>query len=218
VPAAGIDVSRIAVTGCSIYGKGALAMGAFDERVALTIPQEGGCGGPGCWRISEKERALGENIEDSSNAAFESNWFGTNFLQYANGKNNLLCADQHMVVALCAPRAVLIIDNDIDWLGPVATYGGAKAASHVYQALGIADRIGVSVAQNHTHCSFPSSQQAYLTAFVGRFLHGTSASTSGVDELNVAAGDSKLGSFVETDWIDWSIPTLGGNLVWDPFA
>ena len=40
-----LDVSHVGVTGCSRNGKGALAVGAFDERVALTIPQESGSGG-----------------------------------------------------------------------------------------------------------------------------------------------------------------------------
>lgn len=51
-PAAGIDVNHIGVTGCSRNGKGAFVAGAFDSRIALTIPQESGSGGAACWRIS----------------------------------------------------------------------------------------------------------------------------------------------------------------------
>ncbi|RYP08647.1 hypothetical protein DL764_001775 [Monosporascus ibericus] len=47
-----IDPTRVGVTGCSRNGKGALVAGAFDDRIALTIPQEGGSGGPGCWRLA----------------------------------------------------------------------------------------------------------------------------------------------------------------------
>jgi hypothetical protein len=217
-PEAGIDLKAIAVTGCSIDGKGALAMGAFDERVALTIPQEAGCGGPALWRVSQQEKALGQNIQESSEIIGEANLLGSNFAQYATGLNDKLSADQHTVVALCAPRAVLIIENDIDWLGPVACYGGGKAAAHVYQALGIQDRIGVSVSPNHGHCVFPSSQQAYLSAFIERFLMRATADTSGVDDFNASASDTKLGTFDEATWIDWDVPTLSGNLAWDPFA
>ena len=74
----------------------------------------------------------------------------------------------------------------------------------------------MSVAPNHGHCAFPSSQQAALTAFINRFLLGMTANTSGVDLLN--ATNSKLKTFNKADWIDWTTPTLGGSLPWDPFA
>lgn len=54
-PSAGIDTTRIGVTGCSRNGKGAFVAGAFDSRIALTIPQESGSGGAACWRISGNE-------------------------------------------------------------------------------------------------------------------------------------------------------------------
>lgn len=216
VPEAGVDVKRLAVTGCSRNGKGALAMGAFDERVALTIPQEGGSGGPALWRVSEKEKAMGQNIQESGEIVGEAKWQGGDFATYAKGKNSMLLADQHTVIALCAPRAVLVIDNDIDWLGPVACYGGGKAASKVYEGLGIKDRCGVSVAANHSHCQFPSAQQKFLDAFVNRFLKKMSVDTSGVDDFH--GTNSKLKTFDESMWIDWTVPTLSGNLSWDPFA
>ena len=78
------------------------------------------------------------------------------------------------------------------------------------------DRVGVSVAANHGHCSFPSSQQADLTKFINRFLMGMKVDTSGVDLLN--AKNSKLGTFKTADWIDWTTPTLSGTIPWDPWA
>ena len=38
----------------------------------------------------------------------------------------------------------------------------------------------------------------------------------GVDLLN--ATNSRLRTFTPADWIDWTTPTLAGNLPWDPFA
>ena len=52
-PEVRIDAKHLAVTGCSRNGKGALAAGAFDERIALTIPQESGSGGAASWRVSD---------------------------------------------------------------------------------------------------------------------------------------------------------------------
>jgi hypothetical protein len=217
-PEAGIDLKAIAVTGCSRNGKGALAMGAFDERVALTLMQEGGSGGSAAWRISQAEKKAGQNIQESGEIVGEANWQGADFKQYANGMNDKLSADQHFAVALCAPRAVLLIENDIDWLGPVATYGGGIAGRAVFEALGIKERCGVSVAANHGHCAFPSAQQTFLDAFVNRFLKRTSTTNMLVDDFHVSSSTSKLQKFDPATWIDWTIPTLSGSLAWDPFA
>ena len=54
-PAAQIDPTRLGVTGCSRNGKGALIVGAFDDRIALTIPQESGSGGAASWRVSDAQ-------------------------------------------------------------------------------------------------------------------------------------------------------------------
>ena len=143
LPATGIDPKKIAVTGCSYAGKGALAMGAFDERVALTVMQEGGSGGSALWRVSTAEAKMGQNIQEATEIVGEQNWEGADFKALFSGKAKTsapvdqLIADQHFAVAICAPRAVLLIENDIDWLGPVAAYGG-----------GVAGRDGVRGARN----------------------------------------------------------------------
>ena len=223
LPEAGIDPKKIAVTGCSYAGKGALAMGAFDERVVLTVMQEGGSGGTALWRVSTAEAAMGQNIQEATEIVGEANWEGADFRALFSGKAkasapvDMLLADQHFMVAICAPRAVLLIENDIDWLGPVAAYGGGVAGRAVYEALGIKDRCGVSVAPNHSHCSFPSSQQADLTSYINRFLlRNAGATTTAIDVFN--GTNSKLKTFKPADWIDWTAPTLTGDLPWDPFA
>jgi hypothetical protein len=216
-PEAGVDVTKLMVTGCSRYGKGALAMGAFDERVALTLPQEGGSGGTALWRVSTKEKSNGYNIQECGEITGEAKWQGSDFASYCGGGRTIgtLPCDQHFAVAICAPRAILVIENDIDWLGPVACYGGAVAGRKVFEALGIQDRCGVTLRGGHSHCQFPQNQQADLTAFLDRFIRGQSADTD-IDEFQ--ATNTSLGSFTEADWIDWDVPTLSGNLPWDPFA
>ena len=51
-PEAKINFNKLAVTGCSRDGKGALMAGAFEPRFALTIPQESGSGGDTCVSVT----------------------------------------------------------------------------------------------------------------------------------------------------------------------
>jgi hypothetical protein len=214
-PDAGVDTKKLMVTGCSRYGKGALAMGAFDERVALTLMQEGGSGGSALWRVSSKEKANGYNIQECGEITGEAKWQGSDFKGFCSTTCATMPCDQHFAVALCAPRAVLLIENDVDWLGPVATHGGGVGGHKVFEALGIKDRCGYTCRGEHTHCSFPSNQQPDLDAFVNRFIKGQTANT---DIMTFSAKKTSLGSFKEADWIDWDVPTLTGNLPYDPFA
>ncbi|MBO7512281.1 MAG: hypothetical protein J6T54_04840, partial [Fibrobacter sp.] len=68
-----LDMSKIAVTGCSYAGKMALFAGAFDERVTLTIAQESGGGGINSWRTSADFASRGTNIEKIDNTNYS--WF-----------------------------------------------------------------------------------------------------------------------------------------------
>ena len=74
-PDIGIDPTRVGVTGCSRNGKGALIAGAFDARIALTIPQQSGSGGSACWRISEWQKSQEQDVQTLSHACQEQPWF-----------------------------------------------------------------------------------------------------------------------------------------------
>lgn len=79
-PEAKIDPKRLAVTGCSRDGKGALMIGAMDSRIALTIPQESGSGGVAAWRVSEVDnagRTGSEGVQNLSRTYSETQWFSS---------------------------------------------------------------------------------------------------------------------------------------------
>ncbi|CAG8961899.1 hypothetical protein HYFRA_00013699 [Hymenoscyphus fraxineus] len=196
-----IDAKRIGVTGCSRNGKGAFVAGALDERIALTLPQESGSGGAACWRISDSEHSAGKNIQTASEIVGENAWFSSRFDTWAKSNVNGLGVDHHMLAGLVAPRGLLVIENNIDWLGPVSTTGCMRTGALIYQALGAADSFGFSETPGHNHCQFPSSQQAELTAFINKFLLGQSVSTAGVDK-------SDQTSVKASNYITWTTPTL----------
>ena len=202
-PESKIDLSRLGVTGCSRNGKGALVAGAFEERILLTIPQESGSGGEGCWRISDAMFATGIVTQTASEIVMENVWFSLNFANYANNVT-LLPFDHHMLAAMVAPRPMFVIDNpDYVWLGPESNFGCMKTANKVYQALGVPDFMGFSGVGNHTHCDFPDMQLDTLNAFFDKFFFGKNTNTS-----IISTDSADTLAFVEADWVNWEVPRL----------
>jgi len=198
-PAANIDPKRLGVTGCSRWGKGALVCGAFDERIVLTIPQESGSGGSASWRASDYMWANSQNTQTLNEITGENVWFRQSFSQFNNTANKLPF-DHHSIIGLIAPRACLIIDNDILWLGPYSSWNCANAAHMIWEGLHVPDKMGYSGSTAHNHCSFPSSEQPDVNAYVKKFLVG-----NGNDDTNIMKSDAGY-SYDDARWVDWFIP------------
>ncbi|RMZ70919.1 carbohydrate esterase family 15 [Pyrenophora seminiperda CCB06] len=141
----------------------------------------------------------GKNIQTSSEIVGENVWFSTRFNPFST-KSSTLATDHHQLAGMVAPRGLIVIENEIDWLGPVATTACMKAARLIYKSLGAPDNMGFTGSGNHNHCSFPSNQQADLTAYITKFLLNQTANTA-----NIERGPS--GADAAT-YIDWSAPTL----------
>ncbi len=205
-PTANIDPKRLGVTGGSRNGKGALCVGAFDERIALTVPQESGNGGASGWRTADAQMASGTEVQTLSEIIGENCWFAKALNQFS-GNTNKLPYDHHEVLALCAPRGLLVIENpDFTWLGNLSCYETSTAGHMVYEALNIPDRMGYSSIGGHGHCQFPASQQPELTAYIKKFLLGDSTANTTVFRSD------KTYTFNKTKWVDWTIPSLSGEL------
>jgi dienelactone hydrolase len=127
-----IDRSRIAVTGHSRLGKTALLAAAFDERIALAIPHQAGCGGTAPSRCANPKAETVKRI----NTAFP-HWFDDHFKEF-NDQVERLPFDQHCLLALCAPRPVLYTNGVEDqWANPDGQFDMLKAAAPVYKLYGI---------------------------------------------------------------------------------
>jgi hypothetical protein len=133
-----IDPGKIVVTGHSRYGKAALLAGAFDERVALTVPSHPGCAGAAPYRF-----IFGKSEQLQNIVGFAPQWFRPDFNQFV-GKVDRLPIDQHMLRALVAPRALLATEGTQDaWTNPQGSQMTHLAARRVYQFLGVPDRISI---------------------------------------------------------------------------
>lgn len=161
-----IDRKHLAITGCSFAGKMALFAGAFDERIALTIAQESGGGGAAAWRVSE---TLG-NVETLG--ATSHAWFIEDMFKFSNAVSKLPF-DHHELMAMVAPRALLVLGNpDYEWLADESGFVSCKAAHEVWKTFGVPDRFGFSIVDGHGHCRLPENQFPEVEAFVDKFLLG----------------------------------------------
>lgn len=123
-----IDAKRLAVVGHSRLGKTALLAGALDDRLAVVIPHQSGCGGAGPSRSRNDKAETVKRI----NSAFP-HWFSTSFKAFSDDTTKLPF-DQNCLVAMCAPRAVLLSNAEEDqWANPSGQFDVLKAAAPAYE-------------------------------------------------------------------------------------
>ncbi|SHF64765.1 hypothetical protein SAMN05444274_10745 [Mariniphaga anaerophila] len=125
-----VDATKIISVGHSRGGKSSLWFGAQDKRVAITISNESGNSGAALSR-----RIFGETVERiTKNFPY---WFCPNYQKFA-GKEDELPVDQHMLLALIAPRAVYVASAAEDlWADPKGQYLALTEAQPAFSLYGI---------------------------------------------------------------------------------
>ncbi len=149
-----VDANHLAVWGHSRNGKAALYAAARDPRIAAVIAHQSGRGGASLSRSEE-----GESIAQLTSAY--PWWFPP---AYANGPRDP-ALDQHQLLALIAPRPVLIGNARRDaWSDPHGAWQSARAASPAYTLYGVPGF-------DQTDMRMPN-QNARLVYFTRNGLHG----------------------------------------------
>jgi hypothetical protein len=139
-PDSGVDPAKVCITGVSRYGKAALVAAAFDTRVAAAFVASSGAGGAKLHR-----HVFGELLENVAGRG-EYHWMAGNYLKYAAdeatfGKKTAadLPVDQHMLIALCAPRPCFISTGvplgDPNWIDARGSFMAAVPAGPAYRLL-----------------------------------------------------------------------------------
>ena len=125
-----LDESKAVPFGHSRYGKSSLLAGVLDPRFAAVISHQSGTGG-----ASLQKNDIGEPI--SSITENYPHWFAKGYADYA-GNLDQMPFDQHALVALMAPRPLLLGNAARDqWSDPPGAFAAAQAASDVYELYGV---------------------------------------------------------------------------------
>ena len=126
-----VDAKRVAITGISRLGKTVLWAGAHDTRVAMVIAS---CSGEGGAALSH--RNYGETIKHLAAPTRYPYQFCANYGKWADNVAEFP-VDAHMLIALIAPRPVLLQTGYTDkWSDPYGEFLAAVAAEPVYELLG----------------------------------------------------------------------------------
>jgi hypothetical protein len=126
-----IDSKRVALQGASRLGKTVLWAGIHDPRFKMVIASISGEGGAALAR-----RNYGETIRHISDPSRYLYQFAPNYHDWAD-KVDKMPIDAHMLVALMAPRPLLLQTGSTDyWSDPKGEFLSAVAAAPVYRLFG----------------------------------------------------------------------------------
>jgi hypothetical protein len=124
-----LDPARTAVWGHSRHGKSALVAAAWDSRIEAVISLQSGKGGATLTRSY-----AGESVKQMTKAY--PHWFAPAYAAYADRERDIP-VDQHQLLALIAPRPVMVGNGWKDvWSDPNGAFRAALGADPAFRLMG----------------------------------------------------------------------------------
>ena len=131
-----VDKQRIGITGHSRNGKQALLAAAFDERIGAVAASSGTTGECLPWRYTSAPWGVIGTLEIITGGPWNTHWFHPR-LRFFAGREHKLPVDQNSLMALVAPRGLLMCAAYAEADGNVVGYEHAyRSVQSVYRLLG----------------------------------------------------------------------------------
>ncbi len=156
-----VDKKCIALTGHSRNGKQSLMAAAFDERITAVIACSGGTGAEVPWRYTDDRFANETILEITGNTP---NWFHPR-LRFFVGREHKLPVDQNLLMALVAPRALMLSSALTEYGGnPWGIEQNYLSLLKVYKLLDAEDNLAIWL-RHGMHATAARDIEVYLDFF-----------------------------------------------------
>ncbi|MDX2151690.1 MAG: alpha/beta fold hydrolase [Bryobacteraceae bacterium] len=166
-----VDAKKIAITGHSRNGKQALLAAAFDERIAAVALSSGNTGEGTPWRYTS-DPFVNESIEQITGNF--PRWFHPR-LRLFMGREDKLPVDQNLLMAMVAPRAMLMASAWTEGQGaPWAWEQAYRSVQRVYRFFGAPEKLGLSLRAGE-HATVAEDIERYIDFFDAAFVRRTFA-------------------------------------------
>jgi endo-1,4-beta-xylanase len=230
-----VAMDKLAVTGFSRWGKGALVAGFLDERFAVTHAGASGSGGAApyrfmpfgnqyTWGFTSGSETLGDHMRHQTHNSNEMMRRFLNdthpmavqprmYLTRTYGYGERLPFDHHLQIAAIAPRAVLISNTNDDYGNNAEGDAiGVMAARPVFEYLGAGDKLALDLYLGGGGHSLKLPQQHNFVRFLEFVHYGVPLPTT------VPPGDStNTTTDVQLRRDPYLTGATGGNSVYDTY-
>jgi dienelactone hydrolase len=137
-----VEKDKIGLTGHSRGGKQALVAAAFDDRIGAVIPSSGNTGECDPWRYTT-DMFVNESIQLLT--AGQPHWFHPR-LRFFSGREDKLPVDQNMLMALVAPRGLMMYAGYAESAGnPLGFEQAYRSVRRVYRFLGHEENVWLNL-------------------------------------------------------------------------